>query len=54
LQKGEEVKVKGELRSSSWETPSGEKRIKHTIVAESIEKATDGIQKDIDIDNMPF
>ncbi len=52
LKKGEEIKVKGELRSESWVSATGEKRMKHVVVAEDIQHAADGIQKDIEI--MPF
>lgn len=37
LRKDDEVKVTGELRYNSWETPSGERRGKHLVSAETIQ-----------------
>jgi len=54
LKKGGEIKVKGELRSESWESPTGEKRMKHVVVAEELQQSTSGIQKDIDDNVMTF
>lgn len=53
LKKGEEVKVIGELRSNSWETPNGEKRMKHLVVAEDIKAISLGKQETIGFDD-PF
>lgn len=53
LKKGEEVKVVGEIRSNTWETPTGEKRMKHLIVAEELKRAHDGEQAPITFD-APF
>jgi len=54
LKKGEEVILSGELRSNSWESPSGEKRMKHVVVAESLRLAADGRQETIDKNEVPF
>lgn len=33
--KGDVIQVTGELKSSAWESPNGEKRVKHTVNAET-------------------
>ena len=47
LEKGEEIKICGELRSSSWTTQTGEKRNKVSITAETLERARTGYQNNI-------
>lgn len=36
LQKGRSVLIEGRLRFDSWETPDGQKRSKHTVVADRV------------------
>ena len=54
LHKGEEAVVAGELRSNSWESPTGEKRMKHVVVADSIRSAATGKQETINTNEAPF
>lgn len=58
LKKGEEIKVEGELRSNTWEAPTGEKRTKHVVVAEdlrSVSHEDDNRQKQESfVDEAPF
>jgi single-stranded DNA-binding protein len=54
LHKGEEAILAGELRSNSWESPTGEKRMKHVVVAESLRSAQAGTQEPVFKDEAPF
>jgi len=54
LKKSDNIVISGELRSNSWESQSGEKRMKHVVVAESLRLATDGRQENIDKNEVPF
>ena len=47
LTKGDEVNVTGELRSNSWQTPTGEKRMKLSVVAETLSSTTDENQQEV-------
>jgi single-strand DNA-binding protein len=57
LQKGRSVLIEGRLKFDSWESPEGQKRSKHSIVADRVvflssnAESTDGLQRDEDFQN---
>lgn len=53
LQKGRSVLVEGRLKLDSWETPEGQKRSKHTIVADRVVFLGSGSAAELNTEEQP-